>query len=176
MTTNDTTQAGQTDRRGRHEGLGRRRNGFALVEVLVVGLTAIVGLALGLPMVMTLDDISVQTAADEFALAHRAARSAAVLHGGTGQVRIDAEGGRFWAELRTVVNGEVFVVALGPIVDVSDSEIRLDADADLFCYGATGMAVEEPGCAPDGFGEISFSAAGESTVTLTATAAGMLLR
>lgn len=174
MTTDDTTQTRQMDRPARHAGRSRRR-GFALVEVLVVGVTAVLGLALGLPRLMPAD-MSIQTAADEFAMVHKTARGAAVLHGGTGQVRIDAEGGRFWAELLTVVDGHVTIVALSPIVDLRRSGIRVDTNSELFCYGDTGRAVRGAGCADDGFGVVSFSAEGETTVTVTATAAGMLLR
>ncbi len=176
MTTNDTTPTRWMDGPSQNNGPGRRRNGFALVEVLIVGMAAIMGLTVGLPRMMTLNDMTVQTAAAEFAVAHKTARSAAALHGGTGHVRIDEDGGRFWAELQTVVDGKTVIVPLSPIVDLSESGIRLHSNADLLCYGDTGMAVRGAGCADDGFGVVEFSAEGEAPVTLTATAAGMLLR
>ena len=75
--------------------------GFSLIEIIYVLMISSVLLSMAWPDSDQRDRQRVRTAADQYASAHRLARSTGIQHGVMGELHIDAAYDRFWIEVDT---------------------------------------------------------------------------
>ena len=148
------------------------RQGFTVVELVLVGLAASLVATATIPkLTTTVDRFAVTMARDEFVRAHQSARAVAINYGRTAVVRIDATAGRVWVEVDTTFAQTGERTTVGKVVDLSDSGVRLHATTTSLCFNSSGIAPRRGRCA--GSGEFVFSK-GNRTETVAISATGFV--
>ena len=155
-----------------------RTGGFSLLELLYVLMITSVLLSMAWPNSDQRDRRRVRTAADQYASAHRLARSTGIQHGVMGELHIDAANDRFWIEVDT--SGSGVTDTIGSVRNLTDQDgVDLYSTRTLVCFDGRGLPdlrdnsqgdTCEP---PDGF--VIFSLHGEVD-TLEITALGKVIR
>lgn len=123
-----------------------KTNAFTLVELILV--LVLIGLALaiaGPPLAEAYWRSSARGAVDEFVTTHELARSTAVRYGRVARLRIDAAGGRFWAEVDTGQTGSGRRV-IGGVKRVGDVGLRMTSDRSTICFDSRGLATRREAC------------------------------
>ena len=153
-----------------------RREGFTITELIVVLVMIAASMAVALPaMVDAYQRWSVRTGADEFASAHRLARSSAVWYGRLAELHVDPASGHFWVEVDTAT-GAVMKDTVGPVKRLKPGvQLSLDpADRDVICFDARGVPALSSPC--DLPGVTLLFEAGDKQVEVRSTGLGKLLR
>lgn len=135
-----------------------------------------VSTAVALPaMVDSYQRWSVRTGADEFASAHRLARSSAVWYGVRAELHVDAASGHFWVEVDTATSA-VVKDTVGPVKRLKPGvQLSLDpSDSDVICFDARGVPALGAPC--DLPGVTVLFEAGDKQAELRSTGLGKLLR
>ncbi len=115
-----------------------------------------------------------RAAVDEFISTHNLARSAAVRHGRTAELHIDAN--RFWVEVDTGTVATM-VDTVGVAKNLDDLDVTLTVsplDRDVLCFDARGLPTTRGACDPAD-ATLTFTSGGKQR-EITITALGRVLR
>ena len=155
-----------------------RIGGFSLLELLYIIMISSVLLSMAWPNSDQRDKQRVRGAANQYASAHRLARSTGIQHGVMGELHVDSGNDRYWIEVDT--SGAGVTDTIGIVRDLSDQDgVDLYSTRTLVCFDGRGLPdlrdnsqgdTCEP---PDGF--VIFSLHGEVD-TLEITALGKVIR
>ncbi len=150
----------------------RRRDGFTLIEMLIV-LTMMGALATILmpSMVTSFRQRATRGAVDRLAMTHSLARATAVRFGRVAELHIDAANGRFWVEVDT--SGTGIRDTVGLMNDVA-GQVTMSSDRSLLCFDSRGLTTTRNACEA-GDALVQFSMQGR-TDTLQTTVLGKVLR
>jgi len=115
-----------------------RTGGFSLLELLYVLMITSVLLSMAWPDSAQRDKRRVRTALDQYASAHRLARSTGIQHGVMGELHIDADNDRFWIEVDT--SGSGVTDTIGIVRDLTDQDgVELSHTRALVCFDGRGL-------------------------------------
>lgn len=115
-----------------------RTGGFSLLELLYVLMITSVLLSMAWPDSAQRDKRRVRTALDQYASAHRLARSTGIQHGVMGELHIDADNDRFWIEVDT--SGFGVTDTIGIVRDLADQDgVELNSTRSLVCFDGRGL-------------------------------------
>ena len=168
----------KVDRRIAYCPVDPRTGGFSLLEILYVLMIAAVLLSMAWPNSDQRDRRRVRTAADQYASAHRLARSTGIQHGVMGELHVDATNDQFWIEVDTS-GGSGVTDTIGVVRDLAEGGVDLTSTRSLVCFDGRGLPdlsdnsqgdTCEP---PDGF--VVFSLRAEVD-TLEVTILGKVIR
>lgn len=151
-----------------------RTRGFTITELLIVLLLSGIAVAIAAPSLgSAFRRTGLRASMDEFISTHSLARSAAVRHGRTAELHIDAGNGRFWVEVDTGTTSSVRDT-VGIIKDVTRNDVTISSAKSLLCFDARGLPTTRGSCeAADAV--IVFSTP-TRVDSLTITALGRVLR
>ena len=149
-----------------------KKNGFTLIEMLIVGTV------MGLIMAVSLPGLSkayrqqaTRGAVDRLRMAHSLAQATAVQQGRVAELHIDAAYGRFWVEVDTSGTGVSDTV--GMMIDVS-GQVVMQSTRALLCFDSRGLTTTRGAC-ESGDVVALFSLSGR-TDTLQTSVLGKVLR
>ena len=116
-----------------------RTGGFSLLELLYVLMISSVLLSMAWPNSEQRDKQRVRGAANQYASAHRLARSTGIQHGVMGELHIDAANDRFWVEVDTS-GGSGVTDTIGVVRDLTDQDgVDLTSTRALVCFDGRGL-------------------------------------
>jgi Tfp pilus assembly protein FimT len=147
------------------------RRGFTFTEILMVGTIASILLSGFLGSFSgTMDELAVGNAADAFVGANQRARALAVHYGRTAQLHIDEN--RIWIEVDTTRARTGERTILGDVIDLTETDVQIDATASLLCFDSRGATQSRGACAGS---SATFSfAKGENVRTVKTMATGYI--
>ena len=155
-----------------------RTGGFSLLELLYVLMISSVLLSMAWPNSEQRDKQRVRGAANQYASAHRLARSTGIQHGVMGELHIDTLTDRFWIEVDT--SGSGVTDTIGIVRDLNDQDgVDLNHERTLVCFDGRGLPDLNKNsrgdtCEPHE-GLVTFSLR-EEVVTLEVTVLGKVIR
>lgn len=123
-----------------------KTNAFTLIELILVLVLIGLGLAIaGPPLAEGYWRSSARGAVDEFVTTHELARATAVRYGRVARLRIDAAGGRFWAEVDTGrAAGRPQVI--GAVKRVGDLGLTMTSNRSTICFDSRGLPTTRGAC------------------------------
>ncbi len=157
-----------------------RTGGFSLVELLYVIMISSVLISMAWPNSDQRDRRSVRTAADQYASAHRLARSTGIQNGVMGELHVDTAANRYWIEVDTTSLGVGVTDTIGVVTDMSELDgVDLSGAPTLICFDGRGLPdlrenSQGDTCEPHD-GTVFFSLRGE-VATLEVTVLGKVIR
>ncbi len=155
-----------------------RTGGFSLLELLYVLMITSVLLSMAWPNKGQQDRRKVRMAADQYASAHRLARSTGIQNGVMGELHVDTAANRYWIEVDT--SGSGVTDTIGIVRDMQDQDgVDLDSTHSLVCFDGRGLPdlrdnSQGDTCEPHE-GWVTFSLRGETT-TREVTVLGKVIR
>ncbi len=150
----------------------RRRDGFTLIEMLIViTVMGVLATILMPSMVTSFRQRATRGAVDRLAMTHSLARATAVRFGRVAELHIDAANGRFWVEVDT--SGTGIRDTVGLMNDVA-GQVTMSSDRSLLCFDSRGLTTTRNAC-ESGDALVQFSMQGR-TGTFQTTVLGKVLR
>ena len=155
-----------------------RTGGFSILELLYVLMISSVLLSMAWPNSEQRDKQRVRGAANQYASAHRLARSMGIQHGVMGELHIDTLTDRYWIEVDT--SGSGVTDTIGIVRDLNDQDgVDLNHTRALVCFDGRGLPDLNKNsrgdtCEPHE-GWVTFSLRGEMTL-LEVTVLGKVIR
>jgi Tfp pilus assembly protein PilE len=115
-----------------------RTGGFSIFELLYVVMFMSVLLSIALPSVDQRDERRVRMAADQYASAHRLARSMGIQNGGMSEFHVDTANNRYWIEVDTSSTGVMDTI--GEVRNAStENPVSLSGTRSLVCFDGRGL-------------------------------------
>ncbi len=115
-----------------------RTGGFSVFELLFVLMFLLVLVSMALPSSDQLDGRRVRMAADQFASAHRLARSTGIQHGGMSEFHVDTVNNRYWIEVDTSSTGVTDTIGVVRDMTTQDN-VDIVSARTLVCFDGRGL-------------------------------------
>ena len=121
-----------------HDMVHGRTGGFSLLELLYVLMIMSVLVSMAWPNLDVRDRRKVRMAADEYAAAHRLARSTGIQHGVMGELHLDTVNDRYWIEVDTSGTGVTDTIGIVRDLTIPDG-VDLNSPRTLVCFDGRGL-------------------------------------